>query len=169
MRTTNPAKAKSIEVTEKVVFPDATEQVSAPNAGCAHMYIVATAPTTLTTANTYYKLAGTTAAYVCTDFSHSNNRLTYILALTRRFLINIAFSISSNAKDINVLFELHKNSTEIVASRIKRTLRAVSDIYIMAMMSAIQLEQNEYIELWASADTNNVQITLETMGFTVWG
>lgn len=28
MRTTNPAKAKSIEVTEKVIFPDATEQTT---------------------------------------------------------------------------------------------------------------------------------------------
>ena len=28
MRTTNPAKAKSMEVTEKVIFPDATEQIT---------------------------------------------------------------------------------------------------------------------------------------------
>lgn len=29
MRTTNPAKCKSLEVTEKVIFPDATEQTTA--------------------------------------------------------------------------------------------------------------------------------------------
>jgi len=29
VRTTNPAKAKSIEVTDKVIFPDATEQTTA--------------------------------------------------------------------------------------------------------------------------------------------
>lgn len=33
MRTTNVAKCKSLEVTEKVIFPDATEQVSAATGG----------------------------------------------------------------------------------------------------------------------------------------
>lgn len=33
MRTTNPVRAKSLEVTEKIIFPDATEQVTAATGG----------------------------------------------------------------------------------------------------------------------------------------
>lgn len=153
----------------KIIFADASEQITAALTSCAHMYVTVPAPTYIVAADTYYKMAATTGAYINNNFIHSDNRLTYGGAQPRTFFVSIAFSISTNVKDIDVLFQVYKNGDGggVVASRIRRTLRAVGDIYIMAMSSLVDLEQNDYVELWASSDHANVQLTLQTMGFII--
>jgi len=42
LQTSNPAKAKSVEVTEKIIFPDATEQITAGDCGLAYCGVVTT-------------------------------------------------------------------------------------------------------------------------------
>lgn len=149
--------------------PDETEVWSSPGGGCAHMYMVTPIATALASANTFYKMNGLTAAYLCNGYTHSNNRLTYIGAEARRFLVNAVFSISSDKKDLDVLFELYINGStgEVLASRIKRTLRAVGDMYLMALASLINLSPNDYVELWGSASVDNANVTVHTLGFII--
>ena len=156
-------------VGEKHIYPNGTEQVTALSESCSQMYIAATAPTTITTATTYYKMAGTTATYQLIHFTHSNNRLTYTGAITKKFNVMVPFSISSNTKDIEVTFEIYKNGGEggVVASRIKRTLRAVADIFVMSLASIVELVQNDYVELWGTANESGVIITVQTMSFMI--
>jgi len=169
MRTTNPAKAKSMEVTDKVIFPDATEQNTALSESCSQMYITTPAPVTIVTAGTYYKMAGTTAAYQLVNFTHSNGRLTYTGAKTRKFDVVIPFSVSSSEKDITVTFEVYKNGGEgaVVPSRITRTLRAVGDIYVMPLASIVELAQGDYVELWGTASKSGTILTIETLSFLI--
>lgn len=136
---------------------------------CSQMYITVTAPTTLAVADTFYKLLGTAAAYQLINFTVTDNRLTYIGDYTQKFSIIVPFSMSSNTKDIVVSFQINKNGSAggIVASRIKRTLRAVGDIFLMALASIVELQTDDYVELWVASNTPNVQITLETMSFLV--
>lgn len=156
-------------VGKKLIYPDGTEQDTAASQSCSQMYITETAPTTITTADTYYKMAGTTTAYQLVDFTHTTGRLTYTGAKTRKFSVIVPFTMSSNTKDITVTFQLYKNGGEgaVVPSRITRTLRATGDIYVMNLASIVELAQNDYVELWGTASSNGVVLTIQTMSFLI--
>lgn len=151
-------------VTYKATLAQLISDVLVPARG--EMYLTATALTALT-ATTPAKAAGTTqlsTGITNVDFDHpASNRLRYTGAVTKSAHIACSFSVTSSGNGKLYEFTVAKNGTPIPGSEVQRKIGTGADVGTGAIHTAVDLAQNDYLELWVENLTDGTDATIETL------
>lgn len=124
--------------------------------------------TTITTQAVAVKAAGTTTfqSSVSQKFSHTDNRLTYTGAITRRFRVGaVASMLATNNTQLGSY--IAKNGSVISFSEIYTTADGNNRSENTAIQAVVDLEENDYIEFWVENDSGTANITVEDLSVIV--
>jgi len=125
----------------------------------ANYYMTNNATPTPVVVNVSTKALGTTTANPINEkFSHSNNRATYTGAITRVFEVEAWAALASNNNNVLRLY-IAKNGTAITTSFGEATANAGGRAEGIVTASVVELEQNDYIEVFVSNETGSNNIT----------
>ena len=129
----------------------------------ASFYLSATAPTTVTVAGTYYKIAGTTVKNKALNFDHANNKLTY--TGTKPIILHIEAAISFSSDTNNVVAKgcVAVNGVALTNSEMEMKVLTGSDISCIAIHWEVELEPNDYVELFCTCDNAGAVLTATKM------
>lgn len=132
-------------------------------------YVSSSSGTTITVADTYYKMAGTTTERgEIKDFTHTDNRLTYNGKNDKRFHINISHSSSYNSgAAIEAHYAIAVNGAVETPSIIDRKLSTPTDHGAASNNWKVTLSEDDYIEVWVTADRSGVVLTGDHVMVTV--
>lgn len=115
--------------------------------------------TTVALVDTAYKAAGTTTAGEIEKFSHSNNRATYLGALSKKFTVTATVTCTSgNNHQIGVY--IAKNGILDNPSEIYGTTSGTGRAENITVQTLIELVQNDYIEVWVENATSATNIVV---------
>lgn len=123
--------------------------------------------TSISTANTYTKVAGTSVLSVNTNFDNdggTSNRLRYTGATTRMFhvAVSVSFTTANNSQEI--AFRVVKNgTTQLNAGTAVRKTGTGTDIGSTALHVVAELATNDYIELFTENRTGTSDPTVVEM------
>lgn len=140
----------------------------------AQMYMVNNATaTTVSATNTYYKIAGTTTADADNSkFTHSNNRLTYTGAISRRFLIQPTLSFTSGSNNV-CRFGFYTSSSGAVRTGSATTVTAnlvsgmTARAEALSFHDVITMNSGDYIEIHGMNTTLSMNITATDLNVTI--
>lgn len=127
-----------------------------------------TTATTLTTANTYYKVAGTTTAVTAKRFTASNNRLTYTGKdlITSKILVIIGAKSPTNSGDFSIA--IAKNGVVIANPCGSMAPSLNNQSFQLTLATEVDLNTNDYIEIFIRSNNSNASsITVEEIQFRV--
>lgn len=113
--------------------------------------------TTIATANTFVKVAGTTTPNAINQkFSHTNNRLTYSGGINRSFRVGAVTSVAANNGQI-ISVRIAKNGVTLADSESQATISANGRFENLKCQTIIEMTTNDFIELFvANNATTNV-------------
>lgn len=120
--------------------------------------------TTIATQGVAVKAAGATTfqSTVSQRFSHSDNRLTYTGAITRRFKASIVASmLASNNTQLGSY--IAKNGSVVSFSEIYTTADGNNRSENTAVQAIVELAENDYIEFWIENDSGTNAVTVEDL------
>ena len=117
--------------------------------------------TDIVTQGVAVKIAGTTtAASINQRFTHSNNRATYVGALTRAFKVSAVASVTSATANKQIGFYVAKNGSVLPDSEMYVTTNANNRAESVAVQTIVSLATNDYIEIYVENDTDNTDVTV---------
>ena len=120
-----------------------------------------TTATTVASSGVAYKIAGTTTANTINQkFSHSDNRLTYTGGLIRDFQVSATASLTSGNNNVIGLY-VAKNGVVISSSEMYATTSSGGRAESIACQTILDMEENDYIEIWVENDSSATNITVE--------
>lgn len=124
--------------------------------------------TTIATVGTPVLIAGTTTETTITQrFTVStSNRATYIGSLTRDFSIQGTFSLTSSNNN-QVTTYIYKNGSVLIESTSISTTNSGGRLEGGAIQCLVQLEENDYIEVWVENNTGANDITVEDLNLII--
>jgi len=110
--------------------------------------------TTLTTQNTYYKVAGTNTTSNTRKFTIANNRATYLPALTRNLAIFMTGSVSAGANTRTLSMGIYKNGTTLI-EEVEVYCATSTSYYPFVVNTEIEtVSVGDFFELWATCTSN---------------
>jgi hypothetical protein len=113
------------------------------------------------------KAAGTTTAtQISTEFSHSDNRLTYTGSGTRIFLVTCTVSMSATSAADSEIY-IAKNGVEIADTQILRKISTASDDGALATSILVTMTNTDYVELWLECTGSDETLTVSAGGYSV--
>ena len=117
--------------------------------------------TTISTVDTPVKALGTTTSNAINQkFTHTDNRLTYVGALIRDFQVTATVSLfSGNNRVIGVY--VAKNGVVIPSSEMYSTTSGTGRAESVTCQTILELNENDYIEMWVENSSNSNNITVE--------
>lgn len=120
-------------------------------------YVSTSTATTIGTANSWTKVAGTTTAGVLTSFTMpANNRLTYTGTATRKFLILVSGGAhSGNADEISIGVIKNASGSPVSSSVNEFTATGANTTMAVSAQCIVELATNDYVEVF----TRNVPAT----------
>ena len=124
--------------------------------------------TSLTTVNTFYKIAGTTTVVKEQRFTATNNRLTYIgkLDITAKVLVIIGAKAPANNSDFSIA--IAKNGIVIATPNGSMVAAANNQTFQITLATEVEITTNDYIEVFIRKNnTNTSTITVEELQFRV--
>lgn len=117
--------------------------------------------TTISLVDTAVKVLGTsTANSINQKFTHTNNRLTYVGALTRNFQVTATLSLTSGNNNIIGVY-VAKNGVVITSSEMYSTTSSGGRAESITCQTILELNENDYIEIWVENSTGTADITVE--------
>lgn len=126
-----------------------------------------TTVTTISATGTPVKVAGTTTSGALTaKFTNANNRATYTGSLTRIFhvIANLSFSAGTN----NLIGSyVAKNGTILTESEIYVQVDTNGDFANATIQALVELQTNDYIEIFIENDSATTNITVSDLNVTV--
>lgn len=122
--------------------------------------------TTVTTANTFYKVAGTTTSSNLNGLTSSlANRLTVTSSISHIALINVSFTASHNgAGGEETTFALYKNGLQLANTLISS--QQLNNLQVLSINTTVPMTTNDFIELWCTSPNNGRIITVRRLLFT---
>lgn len=137
----------------------------------AHMNISTGGTVTVATAGTYQKVAGGTIAYTGAHLEHFNEdtdgRLVYVGLPTKSFLVTVSGSVESGEVAQEVNLRIAKTGTSIVGSDIQQTFTAINTHEVYSTNYMVDLNTNDYIEIYVTSDTNGDDVIFNAMSVCV--
>lgn len=126
-----------------------------------------TTVTTITTQNTWYKVAGTTSAGTLCRFSHTIGRLTYDAPETERRAVVVSLSCerSGGIGTTDYEFSIFYNGVKIPNVKIFKESSAVSDT--VTLQASGNITQNGYVEIYVRNIQNTNNILVSNMQVTI--
>ena len=121
------------------------------------------------TTNIFEKVSGlTTASTINQKFSHTDNRLTYTGGLARSFKVTASASASSQiTQTILILLRIAKNGTTIAESESQATTSAVGRSETFFCQCILEMNTNDFVELWVANGTNANGIAVSEMNLII--
>jgi hypothetical protein len=106
--------------------------------------------TTITAANTFAKVAGTTTPNAINQkFAHANNRLTYTGGINRSFRVGAVVSVSANNGQI-VSVRVAKNGVTLADSESQATISANGRFENLKCQTIIEMTTNDFVEVFVA-------------------
>lgn len=137
------------------------------------MYITGGALTTIGVAGTYVKAAGVTAVppgFTPRTFTHTpSNRLTYDGIVVLHALVTASVSISAAGANKMVGLKLAKNGVVIDSTVVMTNLQTGGDISAVSVLAAVDLDPNDFLEMYVTNLTDTTDVTIESMYFHIQG
>lgn len=150
----------------KALFSECRGVANTASVGSAWMINNATA-TTIASTVTYYKILGTTTAGSENQrFNHTNNRLTYVGALSGAFKVTAVLSASSGNNQL-LIFRIAKNGTTIAESESQVTTSGSGRSENIKSICVTGLVTNDYIEIFVQNSTATNNVTVSELNFIV--
>lgn len=116
---------------------------------------------------TFYKVLGTTSAGSAIEkFTHTNNRLTYVGALSAEFKISVTLSATSGNNRV-LAFRIAIDGVTSAQSESKSTSSGNGRSENISLLDAVSLTTGAYIELFCANTTNTDNITVEELNIIV--
>ena len=128
-------------------------------------YISSSSATTVTTASTYYPIAGTFVNNM-TDFSGATvvtPGIKYDGTLTRNFKITIQGQVETDSANVRVSLAIKKNGTLIAGSEITTLCRVADEPYHIGSIVMVELAEDDEIQLVTTSDGNGDEVTFENL------
>lgn len=124
--------------------------------------------TTITTANVYYKINGTTSSSLNNLFTPTSNRITYTGSTSINAQINLSMDFLLGGGTTLLSFAIFKNG---IASGFCPPISMTSGNLIIITQSVslsclIPMATNDYIEVWTTCGANGRVLTVTDMIFT---
>ena len=128
-----------------------------------YYYISSSAGTTVTTAGTYYKVAGTTAYKSLENFTHEDNKLTY--TGTRPALVTITGNVSFSSDTSNILVTMAGaiNGTVDPLGSSTHTLGVSGYVANVSGIALVTMQPGDYFELYCTCDNSGSIVTAEKL------
>ena len=139
------------------------------SADIAQYYMIGNATsTTLTTAGTFYKIAGTTSAgSLVSKFTLTDNRATYDGALIEFFQVSAVLSFTGKANDEHAI-RVAKNGTTVASSEMRVTLPTGGRTENILVQDIVELTATDYLEIWVSnLDSSSQTATISELNVIV--
>ena len=125
-------------------------------------------PTTLTTADTYYKISGTFIGLLLSRFTVSTaGVLKYIGTGEVVNLTGVSDFHCSKACELK--YVIYLNGVLIDGTCTCHTITAASKNSNISITGLIDLNTNDELEIYAISDTSNTILTIKTLRVTAWG
>lgn len=113
------------------------------------------------------KVLGTTTPNAINQkFSHSNNRLTYTGGLIRDFQVSVTTSLTSGNNNVIGVY-VAKNGTIITESEMYGTTSSSGRAEAITCQTILEMQENDYIEIWVENNTASQNITVEYMNVII--
>jgi len=113
------------------------------------------------------KVLGTTTANAINQkFSHSDNRLTYTGGLIRDFQVSVTTSLTSGNNNVIGVY-VAKNGSIIAESEMYGTTSSSGRAESISCQTILEMQENDYIEIWVENNTATQNITVEYMNVII--
>ena len=123
--------------------------------------------TTIASSGVAVKIAGTTTGNAINQkFTHTDNRATYIGAITRDFQISATASFTTGNNQIIGLY-IAKNGVIITDSEMYATTSGSGRAESIHVQTVVQLSENDYVEMWIENSSSASNITVEYLNTIV--
>jgi hypothetical protein len=123
--------------------------------------------TPILVSGTAYKILGATTANVINQkFSHTDNRATYTGEIIRDFEVTAIVSFTTGNNKVIGLY-VAKNGVIIPESEMYATASGSGRAESISVQTIVQLNQNDYIELFVENETDTSNITVEYLNLTI--
>lgn len=127
-----------------------------------HLYVSAEAATAIAAADTYQKAAGTTTLKEALEMDMpTNGRLRHTGSVSRPCMVEASLSVSTDG-DAEVTFALAVNGVVDEDTEISQSLLAAGGSEAFSVPSVVDLDENDYVEVWVKAD-DTVNVTVNKM------
>lgn len=124
--------------------------------------------TNVITVATPLKIAGTTTANsINQKFTHTNNRATYVGAITRSFKVTTTISVTSTSANDQIGFYVAQNGAVITDSEMYVTTNSTSRAESVTVHTIVSLATNDYIEMWTENNTDASDVTITYMNVII--
>lgn len=128
------------------------------------IYLTAAVETSVAAVDTPIKAAGTTIItgnFTSIYFDQpAVGRLRYTGTQTEVFFVEGTFSMTAAANNKVFDFHLYKNGSLIPGSTVSRKIATGADVGSAAISTGVELEEDDYVELWVENKTDDTNITL---------
>ncbi|MBA7568551.1 hypothetical protein ES708_10280 [subsurface metagenome] len=141
-----------------------------PVHSCGFMYISTAGTIAVTTGGTFEKAIGGTIAYTpgyLHNFLHSAGTLTYKGGAVGHFIVTTFVSIESGENAQVVKIRLAKNGTSIAGTEMTRDFTAQNRNSVLGTTWTLDLEPDDYVELFVTSDTNGDDVVFNNLTFNV--
>lgn len=133
-----------------------------------NLYLTNSNSTTFSGANIPVKVVCTTSPVSLFRVSSpSDNRLTYTGTKAKRFQVICSVSLTSQAANKYFSFYIVKNGVILPESRQTMRLSSGVDKGSVTLSCTIQLNANDYVEVWAENNSDNTAMTVETLNLAI--
>ena len=134
-------------------------------------YVSTPGTQTIGTGGTFERLNEGAIAYTgdhLHEFTHDDGRLTYTSAAEISMTIAATVSVESGEVTQEVQLRIAKNGTTIAGTNMQVEFTAVNGNASVSLFWMVDMNQNDYIEVWGTSDTNGDDIIINnlTMGLT---
>jgi hypothetical protein len=152
----------------KAFFSNCKGVVNSSEIGQAY-YTNNTVQNPIATQGVFEKIVGaTTASSINQKFSHTDNRLTYTGGLARSFKVTAAISANSvTTQTVTILTRVAKNGATIAESESQATTSAVARNENFLSQAIVELNTNDFIEIFITNATNANNLLVTELNFIV--
>ena len=171
--TINNAETDTLILTETVVKVDGDLSITGQIVSeyeCGFTYVSTPGQMTIATGGTFEKLYEDNIAYTgghLYNFTESNGRLTYTGTATVHMTIICNVSIESDEVAQIVQLRIAENGTTIAGSNMTREFTTQNKDSCVGLNWLVELETNDYIEIFGTSDTDADQFQVNNLTLTV--
>jgi hypothetical protein len=134
----------------------------------ASMYVTTPVATTIAVAGTFVKAEGaTTLVGAHRGDMPANNRLRFTGTARVHIHLVANLSVKCSSNNQNVSFAIAKNGVVVDHSIMEHLITTGSDVKIMAIHADMDLDPNDYVELWVTNNTSTASVTVQR-GYMFW-
>jgi len=127
--------------------------------------------TTISASGTPVKVTGASTlgeTFRADDDGGTDNRIRYTGVSKRTVTVSGSISIDNfSGGNDNVSVYVAKNGTAITSSRVQFQVGGVLDTQASGFNETVQLEQNDYVEVWVANDDDTTDLVVRTYNFTM--